>query len=104
MTTYSLEQRKTIYSRELAAYTLRQWTAVRRTIDAQNADENAITDAMRKVYLASAKTQSPTKSLASGRSTSSGPSGARVMRSGDLSPERGDTRKGSTESDNIPNH
>ncbi|KAG2350652.1 hypothetical protein BDR05DRAFT_994025 [Suillus weaverae] len=52
MSTQSLEQQKLLYSRELAAYTLRQWTAVRKTIDAQKMDAS-LSSAMRDISLAS---------------------------------------------------
>lgn len=50
--TQSPEQQKKLYSRELAAYTFRQWTAVRRSIDDQNSDAS-LSSAMRDISLAS---------------------------------------------------
>lgn len=52
MSTQSLEQQKLLYSRELAAYTLRQWTAARKTIDAQRLDA-CLSSAMRDISLGS---------------------------------------------------
>ncbi|KAG2754475.1 hypothetical protein P692DRAFT_20143574 [Suillus brevipes Sb2] len=52
MSTQSLEQQKLLYSRELAAYTLRQWTAARNTIDSQRLDA-CLSSAMRDISLAS---------------------------------------------------
>jgi len=52
MTTQSLEQQKKHYSRELAAYTFRQWTAVRRSVDAQESDAS-LSSAMHNISLAS---------------------------------------------------
>ncbi|KAF8845323.1 hypothetical protein BDN67DRAFT_961636 [Paxillus ammoniavirescens] len=56
MTTQSLEERKTLYSQELAAYTLRQWTAVRRTMEIQSTGdclETAVTRALDGIRLGS---------------------------------------------------
>lgn len=52
MSTQSLEQQKLLYSRELAAYTLRQWTAARKAIDAQRLDA-CLSGAMQDISLAS---------------------------------------------------
>ncbi|KAF9229570.1 hypothetical protein BS17DRAFT_771633 [Gyrodon lividus] len=52
MSTQSLEERKMLYSQELAAYTLQQWTAVRRAIEIQST-ETAITNALGGVDLGS---------------------------------------------------
>ncbi|KAJ8596478.1 hypothetical protein M405DRAFT_805275 [Rhizopogon salebrosus TDB-379] len=52
MATQSLEQQKKHYSHELAAYTFRQWTAVRRSVDTQKSDAS-LSSAMRNVSLAS---------------------------------------------------
>ncbi|KIJ68659.1 hypothetical protein HYDPIDRAFT_165404 [Hydnomerulius pinastri MD-312] len=54
MTTQSLEQQKMLYSRELAAYTLRQWTAVHRALEIQSTrdgSEAAVTRALERVTL-----------------------------------------------------
>ncbi|KIK98516.1 hypothetical protein PAXRUDRAFT_823812 [Paxillus rubicundulus Ve08.2h10] len=54
MTTRSLEERRTLYSQELAAYTLRQWTAVRHTMEIQSTRdslETAVTRALDGVSL-----------------------------------------------------
>ncbi|OAX44870.1 hypothetical protein K503DRAFT_764747 [Rhizopogon vinicolor AM-OR11-026] len=52
MATQSPDQQKIHYSRELAAYTFRQWVAVRKSIDTQKSDAS-LSNAMSNISLAS---------------------------------------------------
>ncbi|OJA18827.1 hypothetical protein AZE42_00836 [Rhizopogon vesiculosus] len=52
MATQSPDQEKKHYSRELAAYTFRQWIAVRKSIDTQKSDAS-LSNAMSNISLAS---------------------------------------------------
>lgn len=53
MTTQSQEQQKKHYSRELAAYTFRQWTAVQKSVDERSDASASLSSAMRDISLAS---------------------------------------------------